>query len=145
MKLNFYENYLQKNLEIELEKLDLNSAKELLTKRDNSDLIKGTRLLFKKDLFYRFIPFVIVIALICFFYIGVNGVLLMSSIKLKYLASLESYDSMFFVGFLLSFFYIVYFGSQRNKVITIMLNKKILELEKDIFGYKKINRILTKN
>ncbi len=145
MKLDFYENYLQKNLEIELEKLDLNSAKELLTKKNNSDLIKGTGLLFKKDLFYRFIPFVIVIASICFFYLGVYGVLLMSSIKLKYLASLESYDSMFFVGFFLSSFYIVYFGSQRNKVITVMLNKKISELEEDIFGYKKINKILTKN
>ncbi len=137
MKLNFYEKYLQKNLEIELEKLDLITIKDLLTKKNlDSSYIKGVHLLFKKDIFYILASYVFIVGALCGIFMAIEFAL--KNHFLSYVFSLC------LIGFVLSILYYGYIQYQRNKIITRMLEKKFLDIKKDIFRYKKINSIFTK-
>lgn len=139
MNLNFYDKYLQKNLEIELEKLDLITMKDLLSKKNlDSSFVKGVYLLFKKDIFYILSPYVLIIGTLCGIVIAINV-----AFGIQFLSYVVSLYSIGFI--LLCLFYYVYFISKRNKIITSMLEKKFSERKKDIFRYKKINNILTNN
>lgn len=144
MKLNFYEKYLKENLKKELEELDLNKAKELLTKEQPDSLsIKGIKILFKKDFLHRTMPYVILVGFICmilsfFIVLQVNFI---QGLSLKF--NIDLYLNKLVLGFFISVFYVLYFNLKRNQIIKIMLEEKVQELENDIFGYKKINKILT--
>lgn len=145
MKVNFYEKYLKKHLRTELEELDLNKVREFLTKKSPDSLnIKGVNHLFKKDFFYRLIPYIFLIGLICMM-LSFISVIQIDFNKSIFFIDIASHLNKLIFGFFFSAFYTVYFSSQRRMIIEEILKEKLSELENDIFGYKKINKILTQN
>ena len=153
MKLNFYKEYLEKLLKTEIEELDINKVKEYLTKRTpDSSAIKGAKFLAQKDIFHSLTPSIVLVGILCFFTLAailvIIPVIIPDSHVLILNYNIKSNINELLLCILFPALYVFYFGSQRNKIIKTMLEEKLLQLEidkKDIFGYKKINKLLTQN